>query len=341
MEKKRFLSTIKTILPAFLLFTATSATAQNKEVTKQNEVGYQQMHSAKLENQKDGLYADGIKLKMNLSVLEEANASREDFDINEIPAEDLYGGIWNNSYVHAYGGLKNVPDSFKVNLTNFTMPFEGKMTSNFGRRGRRYHYGVDLKVQVGDTIYAAFDGKVRVKKFERAGYGYYVVLRHVNGLETVYGHLSKFLVEEDQYVKSGEPIALGGNTGRSTGSHLHFETRFLGKPINPNYIVDFENFVCHKDDFLITNSSFHKTTQSSRVLVTSANYKVPTPPKTTASASGPNKYVDGDVKYYRIKNGDTLGAIARRNGTTISKLCKLNNITTRTTLRIGKSLRIS
>lgn len=338
MEKKTILSTIKTVLPIFALFVASSAMAQDKNEEKQNELGYQQFHSTGLETQQ-GLFADGIKLKMNLSVLEEANSENE-FDINEIPADDLYGGIWNNSYVHAYGALKNAPDSFKVNLSDFTMPFEGRMTSNFGRRGRRYHYGVDLKVQVGDTIYAAFDGKVRVKSFERAGYGYYVVLRHVNGLETVYGHLSKFLVEEDQFVKSGEPIALGGNTGRSTGSHLHFETRFLGKPINPNFIVDFNNFTCHKDEFIVNSSSFHKTTQSSRVLITSPNYKTPTPSAVTASAE-PNKFVDGDVKYYRIKSGDTLGAIARRNGTTISKLCSLNNITTKTTLRIGRSLRVS
>lgn len=339
MEKKRFLSTIKTILPAFLLFTATAVTAQENNKTKQDDLSYQQLHSSGLEGQQ-GLYADGIKLKMNLSVLEEANADRLEFDINEIPSDDIYGGIWNNSYVHAYGSLKNVPDSFKIDLSNFTMPFEGRMTSNFGTRGRRYHYGVDLKVQIGDTIYAAFDGKVRLTKFERAGYGYYVVLRHINGLETVYGHLSKFLVEEDQFVRSGEPIALGGNTGRSTGSHLHFETRFLGKPINPNYIVDFENFSCHKDEYLVTNSSFYKTNQSSRVLITSPNYKIPTPPANMAK-SGHNKYVDGDVKYYKIKSGDTLGTIARRNGTTVANICKLNNITTRTTLRIGRSLRVS
>lgn len=339
MEKKKFLSTIKAAIPAVLLFTATSALAQEKEKPKQADVSYQQLHSGFLETQQ-GLFADGIKLKMNLSVLEEANAKREEFDINEIPADDLYGGIWSNGGVHMYGSLKNVPDSFKVDLTDFTMPFEGRMTSNFGTRGRRYHNGVDLKVQVGDTIYAAFDGKVRMTKFERRGYGYYVVLRHVNGLETVYGHLSKFLVEEDQFVKSGEPIALGGNTGRSTGSHLHFETRFLGKPINPNFIVDFANFTCHKDEYIVSNTSFHKTRQTSRVLITSPNYKAPTQPTAVASA-GPNKFVDGDVKYYRIKSGDTLGAIARRNGTTISNLCKLNNITTRTTLRIGRSLRIS
>lgn len=334
MEKEDKRSKLRTILAVSLTFFAFTAFGQKKEKTNL-EVNYQQLHSESLDTQQ-GLFADGIKLKMNLSVLDEAQADREEFDINEIPADDLYGGIWNNNFVNTYGALANAPDSFKIDLSNFTMPFEGRMTSNFGRRGtRRYHYGVDLKVQTGDTIYAAFDGKIRVKKYERAGYGYYIVMRHVNGLETVYGHLSKFLVEENDFVKSGDPIGLGGNTGRSTGSHLHFETRFLGRPINPNFIVDFDNFVCHRDEYLVTKTSFHKTTQSSRTLMAQSNYKEPT---TIASE---NKYVNGSVKYYRIKKGDTLAVIARRNGTTVSKLCSLNNITARTTLRIGKSLRIS
>lgn len=333
MERKYKRNKIRTILAASLTFLAFSAFGQKEEKTDL-EVNYQQLHSESLDTQQ-GLFADGIKLKMNLSVLEDAQ-DRAEFDINEIPADELYGGIWNNNFVNTYGALTSTPDSFKVDLTNFTMPFEGRMTSNFGRRGtRRYHYGVDIKVQVGDTIYAAFDGKIRVKKFERAGYGYYLVIRHVNGLETVYGHLSKFLVDENDFVRSGDPIALGGNTGRSTGSHLHFETRFMGKPINPNFIVDFNNFVCHRDEYMITNTSFHKTTQSSRILIAQSNYKEPT------SIAGENKYVNGSVKYYRIKQGDTLGAIARRNGTTVTQLCKLNNITARTTLRVGKSLRIS
>ena len=121
------------------------------------------------------------------------------------------------------------------------MPCDGYVTSPYGyrRRFRRMHKGIDLKVQTGDTVYAAFNGKVRLTKYERRGYGYYVVIRHENELETVYGHLSKFLVEPDQYVKAGDPIALGGNTGRSFGSHLHFETRFMGYAINPSAIFDF------------------------------------------------------------------------------------------------------
>ncbi|MEN6588920.1 MAG: peptidoglycan DD-metalloendopeptidase family protein [Proteiniphilum sp.] len=273
---------------------------------------------------------------MDLSVLEEAEERRETFDPNEIPADDIYGGMWVNQHVNIYGSLKNAPDTFIVDLENFTIPVTGYMTSNFGRRGsRRYHYGIDLKAQTGDTIYAAFDGKVRVKQYEKRGYGYYLVVRHVNGLETVYGHLSKFLVDENDFVRSGQPIGLAGNTGRSFGSHLHFETRFLGKPINPNYIIDFENKVTHRDEYLVTNSSYRKTTNSSKSVVrsNSSNYKEP--------AAATNKYVSGDVKYHRIKKGDTLGAIARRYGTSVNNICNLNNITSRTVLRVGKSIRIS
>ncbi|HOI80285.1 MAG TPA: peptidoglycan DD-metalloendopeptidase family protein [Petrimonas sp.] len=337
MERDKNLSKVKVLFSVSLVFFTLSAFAQSKvELSAQSrpEVNYKQLHSASLGNQ-EGLFADGIKLKMDLSVLEEAEAAREAFDVNEIPCDDIYGGVWKNAHVDIYGALKNAPDSFIVNLTNFSMPHVGRMTSNFGRRGsRRYHYGIDLKLQVGDTIYAAFDGKVRVQQYERRGYGYYAVIRHVNGLETVYGHLSKFLVKENDFVKSGQPIALGGNTGRSTGPHLHFETRFLGKPINPNYLIDFNNKVCHRDEYLVTNSSYRKTSQSSRVLTNASNYKEPT---STAN----NKYVSGTVKYHRIKSGDTLGAIARRHGLSVSRLCSMNNITPKTTLRIGKSLRVS
>lgn len=116
------------------------------------------------------------------------------------------------------------------------------------------HNGLDLKVNIGDTIVSAFDGKVRIVKYERRGYGKYVVIRHDNGLETIYGHLSKQLVEENQLVKAGEPIGLGGNTGRSTGSHLHFETRFLGIAINPIYMFDFP-----KQDIVADTYTFRKT----------------------------------------------------------------------------------
>lgn len=322
----------------FVTLTAFSqSSAKSSSKKSRSEVIYKQLHSSSLSD-RSTLVADGLKLKMDLSVIEEAEARRATFDVNEIPADDLYGGVWQNSYVDAYRMLRNAPDSFMVDLSNFTIPCKGHMTSNFGRRGsRRYHYGIDLKAQTGDTIYAAFDGKIRIRSFERKGYGYYVVIRHVNGLETVYGHLSKFLVKENDFVQSGEPIGLAGNTGRSFGSHLHFETRFIGKPINPNFIIDFDNKVCHRDEYLVTNSSYRKTSQSSKMLAnrgaSGSNYR--------AASSSSNKYVSGDVKYHRIKSGDTLGAIARRYRISVNKLCSLNNITPKAKLRVGKSVRIA
>lgn len=352
MKSIHFLPKLKLFISVSALLTAVCAFSQSSPGdpgTSRSEVNYKQLHSSGLSEQ-SGLYADGIKLKIDLSKLEEAQKERDaaaTFDENEIPADDIYGGLWPNNHVAVYGSLKNVPDTFLVDVTNFTMPCTGYMTSNFGRRGRRgYHCGVDLKAQTGDTIYAAFDGKVRVKQFERRGYGYYLVIRHVNGLETVYGHLSGFLVEENDFVHSGDPIGLAGNTGRSTGAHLHFETRFLGKVINPNLIIDFENHVPHRDEYLVSNASYNRTNKSSRSVVKSELSTYPVASRNAnsnykKSVNGTNRYVSGDVKYHRIKKGDTLGAIARRYGVSVNKICSLNNITPTTTLRIGKSLRLS
>lgn len=312
-----------------------SSFAQHTDNTSESnadrvELKYKQRHSRMNAN---NLYADGIKIKRDLSILKEVQEERV-LAADEIPAEDLYSGIWNNRYVNAYRSIENIPDTFTVNLANFTMPTMGYITSNFGPRRRRMHYGIDLKVQTGDTIYAAFDGKVRVKQYERRGYGYYLALRHPNGLETVYGHLSKFLVDEDDVVKSGDPIALGGNTGRSTGSHLHFEIRLLGNPINPIKIVDFENKVCHKDTYVVTADSYSRSSKG-------VNVNTLASASTRSKANVKNKYASGNVNYHRIKSGDTLGAIARKYGTTVGKICSLNSITAKTTLRLGKSLRVS
>ncbi|MDO5570548.1 MAG: M23 family metallopeptidase [Bacteroidales bacterium] len=157
------------------------------------------------------------------------------------PANNLYN-TWTSEFLTPYSFPKsNIPDTFSINLAGFNFPTDGKVTSNFGYRSPRQHYGIDLKISMKDTIRAAFAGKVRIERYEPRGYGYYIVIRHSNGLETIYGHLSKFLVKVNQYVTSGEPIALGGNSGRSTGPHLHFETRFLGNPLNPSDLIDFNN----------------------------------------------------------------------------------------------------
>ena len=146
---------------------------------------------------------------------------------SEYPALSLYPN-WSNQYVHAYGKEVIIPESYTIDLTGFHMPTPStRITSPFGPRWRRMHNGLDLKVNIGDTIVAAFDGKVRIVRYERRGYGKYVVIRHDNGLETIYGHLSKQLVEENQLVKAGEVIGLGGNTGRSTASWELLSIRLL------------------------------------------------------------------------------------------------------------------
>lgn len=236
---------------------------------------------------------------------------------SEYPALSLYPN-WNNQYVHAYGNAI-IPDTYTIDLTGFHMPTPStKITSPFGPRWRRMHNGLDLKVNIGDTIVAAFDGKVRIVKYERRGYGKYVVIRHDNGLETVYGHLSKQLVEENQLVKAGEVIGLGGNTGRSTGSHLHFETRFLGIAINPIYMFDFP-----KQDIVADTYTFRRTQGSKR------------------AGSHDTQVADGTIRYHKVKSGDTLSRIAKLRGASVSTLCKLNRIKPTTTLRIGQVLRCS
>ena len=235
------------------------------------------------------------------------------------PADELYGE-WTNEWVNPFRGKKvDMPDSCVIDCSAFVLPIDTmiRVTSKYGPRRRRMHKGVDLKVQIGDTIRAAFDGKVRIKNFERRGYGYYLVVRHPNGLETVYGHLSKFLVGVNDIVHAGDPIALGGNTGRSTGSHLHFETRFLGQALNPADIIDFESCAPHQDQYVFHNVKINGRKSN---IYTSSNEQ---------------------MVYHRVKSGDTLGKIARMYGTTVNELCRLNGLKGTSMLRIGQSIRCS
>ena len=265
------------------------------------------------------LVADKVDIKLETAAIDSIRMIYELEEEEEMsPADELYDGIWNNQYLKAYSDI-TIPDSFKIDLSSFTMPIEGKITSAFGQRRRRFHYGTDLKLQTGDTVVAAFEGKIRVKQYEKRGYGYYLVLRHPNGLETVYGHLSKFLVDEGENVEAGQPIGLGGNTGRSTGSHLHFECRFLGQAIDPADIVDFKNFCTYDDSYLFMKSKINRVSLHN------------------------NRYIalDRSVKYHRIRAGDTLSKIAKKYKVSIAQLCRLNGIKPDTTLRIGRVLRYS
>lgn len=222
---------------------------------------------------------------------------------------------WNTSKINS-GCFepKNWNDTARIALIDcvrnrfYVHPFENYITSDFGQRGAMWHNGVDIKLQKGDTVRAAFDGIVRVRTYDRRGYGNVVVIRHANGLETIYAHLSKTCVTSQTKVKSGDVIGLGGNTGRSTGSHLHFEMRFYGQPFDPKHIIDFENFTIKSDTLVLTKANFDYLIELSK------------------------------TKWHVIKKGETLGHIAIKYRTSIKKLCTMNKITVKTILRPGRKI---
>lgn len=234
------------------------------------------------------------------------------------PSDYLYSS-WNTKLIrYREGDTIQKTDSVKLILTNAAMgqvyvhPFQGNITSRFGYRRYRFHYGTDIDLITGDHVLCAFDGMVRATLYDK-GYGRVVVVRHNNGLETVYAHLSKILVDTNTTIKAGDIIGYGGNTGRSTGSHLHFEIRYLGAAINPETIVDFKNFKLIKDTIFLTKKNFEYL------------HKIA---------------ADKNAKYHRVKSGDTLSGIARRYHTSINSLCYLNGIKQTHILQIGEKIRI-
>ncbi|AZQ62901.1 LysM peptidoglycan-binding domain-containing protein [Flammeovirga pectinis] len=231
-----------------------------------------------------------------------------------------YYKTWDNWNVNPYNISSNaLKDSIALQLytegdsTGWAYPLSKKerVTSKYGFRRWRFHHGIDTHLSIGDSIHAMFDGVIRIAKYNRRGYGYYVMIRHKNGLETLYGHMSRYIVKAGQEVKAGEVIGLGGNTGRSTGPHLHFEIRYQGYGFNPQDLIDFEN---HSFD---VPANFDLTAKSYELLIES------------------KKSV-----YHRIRSGDSLWKISRRYGTSMTKICRLNGISKRTTLRVGRTIRV-
>lgn len=286
------------------------------------------------------------------------NNTIKSFDL-ENPASDIYTD-WTKHLRKCSG---SVPANHKIDLRNFCMPTDSrKITSNYGWRGRRPHEGIDVKVYIGDTIRAAFDGKVRIVDYNGSGYGYYVVIRHPNGLETLYGHLSKHLTKENQIVRAGEPIGLGGNTGRSSGSHLHFETRLLGKPINPALMFDFEHQDVTGNFYSVANGISMRGEETaaarSASMIEAENNRNATASNDNVSDNGSKATANADKPAaparqgksrqqskrstsHSVKKGDTLSSIARRYGTSVSKLCQLNGIKQNAVLRLGQKIKCS
>jgi hypothetical protein len=244
--------------------------------------------------------------------------------------------FWDTETIHIKGiDLKSLPDTIKVvlvdSLHGCCIPFsKGYVYSKFKYRGRHAHKGVDIPLHIGDDIYAAFDGVVRVvmPKGKSGGYGNLIVIRHFNGLETYYGHLLKYLVQSGDTVSAGDLIGLSGNTGRSTGPHLHFETRYLGKAFDPERIFDFNSGTLRtkqielKKHYFSCHSHFGMTDQQSLAVFTNPPRLAPTP------------------KYYKVRRGDSLTRIAKRKGTTVKNICRLNGIKANKCIYVGQRLRI-
>lgn len=246
------------------------------------------------------------------------------------PSADLYED-WNNVYAHRETAL---PDTFRIDLRGFCMPTSSRIvTSNFGARWGRQHKGLDIKVYVGDTIRAAFSGKIRIVNYEPKGYGKYVVIRHHNGLETIYGHMSKHLVVENQDVKAGEPIGLGGNTGRSTGSHLHFETRLCGVALNPALMFDFHNQDVTGDFYNFRRNRYAaESAQATRMRGAGVTRTSGDDDDSDMAVTSSRSSYTPTARYHKVKKGETLQSIARKCHTTVAALCKIN--------RIGKTKRL-
>ena len=324
---------------------ALSISAQNM----QSASNFSRMHN--------NLLAKQNRVKDQIRVQEAQKYAADLYEECE-PEPDIYTEGWESNLVNCYKDA-NVPNTKVLDVRRYVMPIKGNyVTSHYGYRPQfgRTHKGIDLRAAVGDTVYSAFSGRVRLTRFERGGYGFYVIVRHENGLETVYGHLSRFLVKPDQYVKAGQPIALSGNTGRSTGPHLHFETRFMGYAINPEAIFDFANRCTHTDSYTFSKSTYTKardyapskryaaakkaSEEKEQTATKKRSNKKEEQPQVTASTRKSTKESRNESRStYQVKKGDNLDKIAKKNGTTVEQLKKLNGLTS-STIQEGKVLKV-
>lgn len=246
------------------------------------------------------------------------------------PEPDIYTEGWNSRSVNPFKESQ-VPDREVLNVRGYHTPHPGRVSSPYGYRARfgRMHKGVDISLKLNDTIYAAYDGKVRLTNYEPKGYGNYIILRHPNKLETVYGHLNKILVKPNQVVKAGQPIGLGGSTGRSTGPHLHFETRFMGYAINPAAIINFSNGTVHTDTYTFSKQTY----QQPRNFTPNDNKKKVEQPQNRYQAAAA-------TETYTVKRGDSVGSIARAYGISTTTLRRLNNMSSTERITIGQVLKV-
>ena len=250
----------------------------------------------------------------------------------------IFEKYWDNEKLFPYKDVEysSLPKSLVIDLVDSTngyhTPYKpSPIRSRYGPRRGRAHQGVDLALKAGEKIYATFSGRVRVSQYNKGGYGNLVIIRHDNGLETFYGHLSERMVEPNQWVEAGQVIGLGGSTGRSTGPHLHFETRYYGQSFDPERLIDFKSGTLCRETFLLKRSYFSIYSRAGQDFEDEiANEEQDKKEQAEREA----------MRYHKIRSGDTLGAIARKYGTTVNNICRLNGIKSTTILRIGRTLRV-
>ena len=260
--------------------------------------------------------------------------------------DEYFTSYWNTHLVNPYS--KEPFDSLRYrttlclvdSLSHFVVPHQGKVFSRFGMRHGRPHTGVDLPYPTGTPVHCAFDGKVRLAERHR-GYGNLVIVRHENGLETFYGHLSRIDVQPGQWLTAGDVLGLGGSTGRSTGPHLHFETRYRGNAFDPLWIIDFESGTLRKNAFVLRRSYLSPYSKYVPQSIDEEEEIYMSEEQIRAEEERIAKE-RAAMKYHTIRSGDTLSGIARKYGTTVSHICSLNpGLKSTTTLSIGRKIRVN
>ncbi len=257
-----------------------------------------------------------------------------DEDYNNDPT--IFDDHWNITATHAYSDVdvNSLPEATAIRLVDslesYHYPYMGRITSRYGPRRGRPHQGIDLALKTGDPVYATFDGKVRFSK-AAGNYGNLVIIRHNNGLETYYAHLSQRDVEVGDWVVAGQQIGLGGSTGKSTGPHLHFEVRYRGQSFDPERIVNFETGDLRRSELLLKRRHFSIYAKFEQDFDDEVEAEKQEEAERKAAAA---------IQYHTVRSGDTLGALARKYGTSVSRLCQLNGIKSTSILRIGQRLRV-
>lgn len=251
----------------------------------------------------------------------------------------IFEKYWDTTTLFPYRevDMADLPQSIVIQLldsvTSYHCPYQGTIHSGgkFGPRRRRKHQGIDLPLKTGDPIYATFSGRVRISQYNYGGYGNLIIIRHDNGLETYYGHLSERLVEANQWVEAGQIIGLGGSTGRSTGPHLHFETRYYGRSFDPERLIDFKNGILCRETFLLKQSFFDIHSNAGQDFDDEIANEEQDKKEIVEQAAR---------RYHTIRKGDTLSTLASQYGTTVNNLCRLNGIQPNSIIRWGQKIRV-